>query len=291
MRTAHLGTPRPSGRTPTPARKGPEQVPSAEPRRRHTHRRPKHRRRRSPRFLILLGCLTVLVELVLVTALPPPGDNEDGTQARDNNDSELSAPEPTPETQGEAAEEDLPVLQRSVVDEADSGSGEMTVVDGESEAAGEDPAMRYLVEVEKDLPGDPADFADAVELILSDERSWTSEGEGPFARVDSPEDADFRVTLAAPDTVDALCAPLRTNGYVSCSTGQQAVINQNRWVSGVDHFEDDLETYRTYVVNHEVGHVLGRGHVECPAPGEPAPIMQQQTFGLDGCEPNGWVNP
>ncbi|RNL84832.1 DUF3152 domain-containing protein [Halostreptopolyspora alba] len=266
-------------------------MPSADPRRGRTHRRPKHRRRRHPRFPILLGCIIVLVELVLVTTLPPPGDDGGGTRARDNNGAELSAPEPTSEPKGEAAEEDPPVLRRSVVEEVDNGSGEMEVVDGESEASGEGSPTRYLVEVERDLPGDATDFADAVEIILGDERSWTSEGEGPFARVDSPEEADFRVTLAAPDTVDELCAPLRTNGEVSCSTGNRAIINQNRWVSGVDHFGDELETYRTYVVNHEVGHVLGRGHVECAEPGEPAPIMQQQTFGLDGCEPNGWVNP
>ncbi len=252
-------------------------------------RRAKHRRRRRPRFLILLGCFTVVVELVLVTALPSPEDDS-GTRAGDDE----TVPEPAPSTaaQGDSVEaEEPPVLKRSVVDEVDSASGDMKTVEGESEPSGDGPTMRYAVEVEEELPGDPADFGDAVEMILGDERSWGAEGEASFARVAAKDEADFTVTLAAPDTVDELCAPLSTNGRVSCSTGQQAIINQNRWVSGVEHFDGDLDTYRIYVINHEVGHVLGHDHVDCPGSGETAPIMQQQTLGLDGCEPNGWVNP
>lgn len=232
------------------------------------------------------------MELVLITTLPP-AENEPGTETEDDDRTELSAPDAASEANGGSSpdEEEPPVLRRSVVDEADSASGDMEVVEGESEASGDGPTMRYVVEVEKGLPGKPGDFADAVEIILADERSWGGDGELSFARVASRDEADFTVTLAAPETVDSLCAPLQTNGRVSCSTGQQAIINQNRWVSGVEHFNGDLETYRIYVVNHEVGHVLGHNHVDCPEPGEPAPIMQQQTFGLDGCEPNGWVNP
>jgi hypothetical protein len=102
---------------------------------------------------------------------------------------------------------------------------------------------------------------------------------------------DFRVTLAAPDTTAELCAPLRTGGRLSCHNGHRAVINQNRWVSGVEQFDDDMETYRIYVINHEVGNALGHGHVNCPDDGEPAPVMQQQSLSLQGCEPNGWVDP
>nr|MCS5684212.1 DUF3152 domain-containing protein [Acidimicrobiales bacterium] len=46
-----------------------------------------------------------------------------------------------------------------------------------------------------------------------------------------------------------------------------------------------------YVVNHEMGHYLGKPHVGCPEPGAPAPTMMQQTYFLKGCTGNAWPYP
>ena len=57
----------------------------------------------------------------------------------------------------------------------------------------------------------------------------------------------------APDTTDARCAPLETNGEVSCRNGEDVMINLRRWLEGAAPSGLSLADYRTYVVNHEVG--------------------------------------
>jgi hypothetical protein len=101
----------------------------------------------------------------------------------------------------------------------------------------------------------------------------------------------FRIRLATPPTTDAHCAPLRTEGEVSCRNGEDVMINVVRWLAGAAPSKLPLEQYRQYVISHEVGHALGEEHVACPGPGETAPVMLQQTEGLDGCAPNPWPYP
>ena len=100
--------------------------------------------------------------------------------------------------------------------------------------------------------------------------------------------ADLRIVLATPETADQLCAPLDTGGRLSCRNGEDVVINAWRWQFGADSYPGDLTGYRRYVVNHETGHALGYPHVSCPESEQRAPVMLQQTKGLEGCEPNPW---
>jgi hypothetical protein len=102
---------------------------------------------------------------------------------------------------------------------------------------------------------------------------------------------DLRITLASPDTTDRLCAPLRTGGEVSCHSRGRAVLNLRRWLLGVEAYGDDLDGYRTYLVNHEVGHFLGHAHESCPGDGADAPVMMQQTYGVKACSPWPWPAP
>lgn len=263
--------------------------------------RARHRRRRRfPKGIALGLCVVSGAVIVLMVSVPedpeeppladsatsPASDGLPDNDRRHVPDSDGPSPSPTvPEE-----DEENPLL-RSIEEEVDTADGDIETVPGESEIMGEGPLTTFAVEVEQGLPGAGEDFADAVEVILGDPRSWGAGGERSLQRVDDTGDADVRVLLAAPDTVDELCAPLSTNGYVSCAQGDRAIINQNRWVAGVDHFDDDLETYRVYLINHEVGHTFGHGHVDCSEKGELAPVMQQQTLELQGCEPNGWVDP
>jgi len=43
-------------------------------------------------------------------------------------------------------------------------------------------------------------------------------------------------------------------------------------------YNGDIDSYRAYAVNHEVGHALGNRHQPCPANGAAAPIMMQQSW-------------
>lgn len=146
--------------------------------------------------------------------------------------------------------------------------------------------VHYTVEVEVGLPLGAEPAAVAIDAVLGDERGWAAERDADFVRV--ARDADVRIVVASPDTTDRLCAPLRTGGEVSCRNGGLVVLNARRWTGGVPDYEGHLADYRRYLVNHEVGHALGEPHVSCPAPGQPAPVMQQQTYGLDGCVRNPW---
>lgn len=163
------------------------------------------------------------------------------------------------------------------------GSGEFAVA-ALAPSGPADPTATYTVEVELGLDFEVARTARKVDRVLTDPRGWAAAGH----RLRRGTHGDFRVLLATPETADALCAPLDTGGRLSCRNGLNVVINAWRWVHGTDDYRGRLEAYRTYVVNHEVGHALGYGHTPCPAPGERAPVMHQQTKGLDGCRPNVW---
>jgi hypothetical protein len=69
------------------------------------------------------------------------------------------------------------------------------------------------------------------------------------------------------------------------------VLNAARWLTGANAYPESLHGLPQYLVNHEVGHLFGRGHEPCPGPGQPAPVMMQQTKGLDGCTPVSWPYP
>lgn len=146
-------------------------------------------------------------------------------------------------------------------------------------------AVRYrlLIEVglEDLLPG----FIATVGAVLDDPRGWRAAGR-EFVRVDAHE--QFSIVLARPDTVDRLCKPLRTGGVYSCGRNGRASLNAARWRTGVGPWGDEIEGYRVYMINHEVGHLLGMPHRDCHEPGQPAAVMVQQSMGLGGCLAEGW---
>lgn len=190
------------------------------------------------------------------------------------------------------------------------GAGTFTVAAGGTDQVGTGEVLvKYRVELEDGIlwgtnpVWTPASFAAVVDQTIAGGRSWQHSDQAPitdpaeqmtnaswsFQRV-SGSDYSVRVRLATPDTVDRLCGAVgvQTQGVYSCRYGQTIMINLRRWLRGAPDFPVDIATYRTHVINHEMGHFLGFDHMHCPAAGGPAPVMQTQTISLEGCTPNAY---
>jgi hypothetical protein len=159
------------------------------------------------------------------------------------------------------------------------------------------PLRRFRVAVEKGSGADPVEFAAEVQDILGDPRSWIGGGSLRLQRVGGAEPANFTVYLATRFTAGQMCARGGTNirvggrPYTSCRAVGKVIINLDRWRLSARPYVSakvPLAHYREYVINHEVGHELGRRHQGCPKAGGPAPVMVQQTLTLRGCVPYSW---
>ncbi|MGW3354077.1 DUF3152 domain-containing protein [Streptomyces bungoensis] len=179
------------------------------------------------------------------------------------------------------------------------GPGKFDAVPGFDKAPGKGRKFTYRVDVEQGLGLDGALFAEAVQKTLNDDRSWAHGGARTFERISSGK-PDFVITLASPGTTAKWCAKSgldTTEDNVSCDSAatERVMINAYRWAQGSKTYGDEIHAYRQMLINHEIGHRLGHGHVTCQKDGELAPVMQQQTKFLDHdgihCLPNPWPYP
>ena len=144
----------------------------------------------------------------------------------------------------------------------------------------------YSVTTRGAVQADVEAFRTAVAATYADPRGW-ARAHHRFREV--PSGGALTVVLARAAHVPgfaSFCSP-----SYSCQAGRYVVINAARWARGSPHFPGTLAAYRGYLVDHETGHWLGLGHAYCARRGALAPVMQQQSKGMQGCRPNSWPLP
>lgn len=246
---------------------------------------------------VLLVALTVvgLVLAVLATRSAGPSPAAPAPAAAPVAPTSTTTKSPTTGAKGEDVPPASPSPTRSDPEVVESGNGRLAPVGVRGDDSGRGGrVVRWSLEAEQGLGMDLDEVARVVRSTLLDRRGW-ERADGvrfvhvPAWRVARGERVQVRITLASPRTTDRLCAPLTTRGEVSCWQDGRAVLNSRRWLTGAPAYRGDLAGYRTYLVNHEVGHGLGYGHERCPRAGRRAPVMMQQTLGVGRC--TAWPYP
>ena len=162
---------------------------------------------------------------------------------------------------------------------------------GEKVGTGTEHTYTYVVQVEDGVNTVPYGGDDAVaamiDATLSNPKGWIGDPRFAFQHVDPKvEKPDLTIQLSSVDSTHDACGhDLAMETSCFTSIGNRVVLNESRWVRGAAPFQGDLGAYRQYLINHEVGHAIGfAAHVACPAQGQLAPIMMQQTLSLDNSE-------
>lgn len=104
--------------------------------------------------------------------------------------------------------------------------------------------------------GSVEDFSNAVFRILNSEHGWARAG--AIFEPSTDGNCDFNIVLVQASTLPTFSSVC--SEQYSCRVGNNVIINDDRWNSGMDVWMSgggDLARYRTMVINHEVGHRLG----------------------------------
>ncbi|HWH30212.1 MAG TPA: DUF3152 domain-containing protein [Mycobacteriales bacterium] len=143
--------------------------------------------------------------------------------------------------------------------------------------------LTYEVRTKGAVRSDVAVFRRIAARTFNDRRGWSLGGSLRYREVASG--GAFTLWLSEASQVPSFGSPCHSR--YSCRIGRNVIINDDRWRLGTSTWTQVPE-YRSYVLNHELGHWLGLGHTSCSRSGAPAAVMQQQSISLQGCVSNTW---
>lgn len=173
----------------------------------------------------------------------------------------------------------------------------------------------YTCEVDPEITSEsPDSFREKIQSTLGDPRGWVKYGYNfvyvqsrrttmsqservrhpPSVDADGADHEVMKIILVSGDKAKNKCGS-RLGGFSCYSPDENNIyMNLNNWMGG-SASTLPLDRYRTYAINHEVGHRLGLGHPSetncstsefCNAnKGAPGSVMIQMTRGAD------WVRP
>ncbi|BDR55088.1 hypothetical protein KIMH_11990 [Bombiscardovia apis] len=237
-----------------------------------------------------LAFLTVIIVVCLIVMGVSKARKEASSQASETATTSATArPSPRPSADRSVTAPPQAAQPQPVVLSAQDRDNILTQAQSTAAASGkEQHQFTYCIAGKGDV-GDTTEFEQEVFRTLNDVHGWPRAG-ATFTQ-GSEGTCDMTVVLSQSQYMTTFSGGC-SNMY-SCRVGNQVIINKDRWDGGTEYWlgaGGNMARYKVMVINHEVGHRLGHLDNEqtCAGPGQPAPLMQEQSMGLLGCAPNEW---
>lgn len=243
------------------------------------------------RMALIVGAVVVLAAAAFgVRALSAPVERagEPTIAVPSPSGTRFTSPSPSPTTSGTPSATSTPAASASSTPKSTiKSSGDFNWATATAPASGSQGTLyRYSVAVERSAKLKADSVAETVAGVLNDPRGWTGSGDVRFALVQKSK-AAVNVYVASTRTAESLCGSGADASY-TCVKGDTVVISADQWKSAAPSYAGNTGAYRTFLINHATGQLIGKSEAKCGGSGKKAPVMQQQGAGLGGCKANPW---
>jgi hypothetical protein len=144
----------------------------------------------------------------------------------------------------------------------------------------------YSIILYPNLELDIPETISKIKSVLHDSNGWIKFG---YSFIEVNEDANFIITIAPNRIIKRICNFTGLSCADSTNPKRKIIyLNLERWLNGSKKSKLSLDKYKNYMINHETGHILGKGHLKSKdfKPNTICPIMVQQTKGIGHLKPN-----